>query len=132
MFLALVAFASAYVPAKEVDMTGVIDLLGRISKIDPKTIDKILNTKNLTNLDKKDPKMAQLARLLERISQIDWVQAYMFAVENQFTFDKQLNIDGKKVDMKEIFELLARIAGINWSKFSSLFGNNKIIGMTES
>lgn len=121
--MALVAFASAAVPAKEVDMTVVIDLLGRISKVDPKTIDKILKTENLTYLDKKDPKMAQLARLLERVSKVNWVEAYIYSIESQFTYDNLLSIDGKKVDMKPIFELLARIADINWAEFSSLFGN---------
>lgn len=123
MFLALVAFASASVSAKEFNMTVAIDLLGRMSKVDPKTIDKILKTESLTKLDRKDPKMAQLARLLERISKVDWVEAYVHSLEDQLTFGKQLNIDGQKVDWKEMFELIARIAHINWTKFSSLFGN---------
>lgn len=123
MVLALFAFALASAQAKDPDMIVVIDLLDSISKINPKTIDKILNTENLTKLDKMDPKMAQLAQLLERISQIDWADAYVYSIENQLTFGKQLNVDGKKVDMEEIFELLARIAGINWTKFRSLFGN---------
>lgn len=122
--MALFAFALASAQAKDVNMTVVIDVLSRTSKVDSRTIDKILNTESLTKLDKKDPKMAQLAQLLEHISQIDWVDAYVYSVENQLTFGKQqLNVDGKKVDMKEIFELLARIADINWTKFRSLFGN---------
>lgn len=104
-------------------MTVVIDLLGRISKVDPKTIEKLINTESLTKLDRGDPKIAQLARLLERISKVDWDAAYLFSVENQFTFDHQLAIDGKMVNIKNIFELLTRIGEINWTELSSLFGN---------
>lgn len=123
MLLALVAFASVSVSATQDGTTVIIDLLGRISKVDPQTIEKMLNAENLTKLNKGDAKMAQLARLLERISKVDWEAAYLYSVENQFTFDHQLSIDGKKVNIKKIFELLASIAEINWTELKSLFGN---------
>lgn len=123
MLLALLAFVSFTSVGADVDMIHVIDVLTDFAKVEDKTIDTLLDNNKLSQNNRKDPKMAGLVKLLEKISKVDWKAVENYTEVNRFTFDRTLSVDGKIVQMPKMFQLLERIGKINWVTFSALFCN---------
>lgn len=127
MLLALVAFVSfSSAIVADPGMINVIDMLSDFGKFDDKTIDRLLDNNKLSQADRKDAKMAQLVKLLEKISKVNWEAVDKYIQVNKISPDRTLSVDGKKVEMPKMFKLLESVSKIHWVAIVALFCNSKL------
>lgn len=121
--MALVAFVSFSSAAAGVEsqMVHIVNLLSSFVKVEDATIQKLLDNNQVSLVDRQDPKMAYLVKLLEKISKINWKDVDKYITVNKFTFDRTLTVDGVKVAMPRMFELLESVSKIHWGSFARLF-----------